>query len=68
MIIGPTRTGKGTLLNAIKYNNLKFYRKKDLQNKQMQASSAFFLAPENKDDGDPKNCQTISHAHNSHTF
>lgn len=68
MIIGPTRTGKGTLLNAIKYNNLKFYRRKDIKDKKFQASQAFFLAPEDRKAKGPNICGTISHAHNSHTL
>lgn len=68
MIIGPTRTGKGTLLTAIKYNNLKYCKRKDLKKQNIQACQATLLAPFHINGEDVIQNDIISHSHNSHTL
>lgn len=47
IVLGPTRTGKGTLLTALKGIEMKLFRKKDVENSACakEAYQAYFMAP-----------------------
>ena len=73
IVIGASRTGKGTLLSALHGANIKYF----VKNKKNQALldsavtktvvGSTFLAPVG-DDGLPIENAIISHQHNSHTL
>lgn len=71
LIIGASRTGKGTLLEALKGTPMKYFEKKNLKHLDHEwiKNSALlgFMAPYDKD-GNPLQADIVSHGHNSHTF
>lgn len=73
IVMGASRTGKGTLLAALHGVKMKYFRKdktdrtfSDLEVTKQAAGNAF-MAPVD-DDGMPEVNSIISHKHNSHTL
>ena len=70
IVVGPSRTGKGTLLAALKGQKMKLFKRKP-KNKQMavyrDSATATFMAPVGPD-GEPIEEAIVSHKHNSHTI
>ena len=74
IVIGPSRTGKGTLLAALQGHNMKFVTKNNKTDEKLtkcsvalSSASKSFMAPIDKD-GVPSSNKIISHQHNSHTL
>lgn len=70
IVVGPSRTGKGTLLAALKGQKMKLFKRKakDRQKAVYRDSAcATFMAPEGPD-GEPLEEAIMSHKHNSHTI
>ena len=63
VVLGPTRTGKGTLLTALQGTKMKFYRKKDVDQTDVgkEAYQKFFMAPVDDNDDGPASSKIISH-------
>ena len=83
IVLGPTRTGKGTLLTALQGVKMKFFKKKDVIDSEVgkEAYQAYFMAPVEVNsaaaDEDaaaaekssmPALSKIISHQYNSHTI
>lgn len=69
IVLGPTRTGKGTLLTALKGVPMKLFRKKDITMTEAtkDVHQAYFIAPVNEEQ-QPGQSEIISHQYNSHTI
>lgn len=68
VVIGQSRTGKGTLLSALKGHRMKlFKRKKREGGVHARAVKPYFMAPVGAD-GQPVESDLIDHGNNSHTF
>ena len=68
--MGPSRTGKGTLLTALKGQKIGLFRRKAKDRQKAvykSAATATFMAPMGED-GEPIEGDIISHSHNSHTI
>ena len=70
IVLGPTRTGKGTLLTALQGVKMKFVKKKDILNTEVgkEAYQAYFMAPIEDASDMPVQNKIISHQYNSHTI
>jgi len=72
VIIGATRSGKGTLLTAIQGRKMSLFKQsgKGVKDSEVGKESAThaFLAPIDLETMTPQKSETISHKHNSHTF
>ena len=70
IVVGPSRTGKGTLLAALKGQKMKLFRRKAKDRQRefyKDVATATFMAPEGPD-GEPIVEAIMSHSHNSHTI
>ena len=74
VVIGPARTGKGTLLSALGGEKIEFLgcwrdseRISSLRDNQEHLSK-FFMAPVDRESGHAKRSLTISHKTHPHTF
>lgn len=71
VILGASRTGKGTLLTALHGGKMKLFKRAKIKDEALREKVATtqqtFMAPVG-DDGEPKITQFISFSHNSHTL
>ena len=69
IVVGASRTGKGTLLAALRGVNMKYFQRRKVENTAIgkEATQNCFMAPVDKD-GNPLYDKIINHSHNSHTL
>ena len=68
LVIGASRTGKGTLLEALTGTNFKFIKKKDFPSVDWIQKSATLTMMAPEVEGNPVEKMIVSHSFNSHTL
>ena len=69
--LGPSRTGKGTLIAALQGYKMKIFKKRQCKDSEVAKTAKLmtFMAPcDPNDDKKPIMNDIMSHAHNSHTI
>jgi energy-coupling factor transporter ATP-binding protein EcfA2 len=70
LVIGPSRSGKGTLLAALLGHKMKYFNKRNIKGTVLENNVAVanFLAPVADDGATPLLHEIVSHERNSHTM
>ena len=70
LVIGPSRSGKGTLLSALLGHRIKYFNRREVNKTDVgkNVAVAHFMAPVAEDGQTPIESEIVSHERNSHTL